>query len=302
MEVATWRPPKVFISFAHESDEHDSRVLALANRLREYGIDAVTYLTVLFPPEGWALWMEKQIKEADFVLMVCTETYRRRAEGEEEPGKGGGVKWESLLIRNLLHQAGGVNAKFIPVLFDPADAKHIPLRFYDYTHFTIQKPDLSEKGYENLYRVLTNQPPKEVAVGKLVVLNAVPPAKHWPELLARPWNVPPRTPYFTGRDEILNQLREGLLESRVAALSGLGGVGKTQTAIQYAHRHRGDYSATFWGTCRYSRSVGLRRRRYCPASRPAGTSSTRSRCGEDGHGLDDQEPRLAHHLRQRRQI
>ena len=30
------------------------------------------------PPEGWQLWMERQIDEADFVLMVCIATYRRR--------------------------------------------------------------------------------------------------------------------------------------------------------------------------------------------------------------------------------
>jgi tetratricopeptide (TPR) repeat protein len=58
-----------------------------------------------------------------------------------------------------------------------------------------------------------------------------------------PWSVPDamRTPYFIGREHLLAQLQVQLLEFHRAALSGLGGVGKTQAAIQYAIRHRADY-------------------------------------------------------------
>src|ERR1700722_17743483 len=58
-----------------------------------------------------------------------------------------------------------------------------------------------------------------------------------------PWSVPDamRTPYFIGREHLLAELRAQLLECHRAALSGLGGVGKTQAAIQYAIRHRADY-------------------------------------------------------------
>ncbi len=61
--------------------------------------------------------------------------------------------------------------------------------------------------------------------------------------IAPPWSVPDamRTPYFVGRDRLPSQLRAQLLEFHRAALSGLGGVGKTQAAIQYAARHRADY-------------------------------------------------------------
>src|SRR5689334_18543497 len=67
------------------------------------------------------------------------------------------------------------------------------------------------------------------------------------------WNIPyQRNPFFTGRDHILRQLR-GILHyernpgiSHSCALSGLGGVGKTQTAVEYAYRYANDYSAIFW--------------------------------------------------------
>jgi len=69
------------------------------------------------------------------------------------------------------------------------------------------------------------------------------------EVIQAPWLVPDaiRTPHFTGRDAILELVRSELAAHRRAALSGLGGVGKTQAAIEYAARHRGRYpDGVFW--------------------------------------------------------
>jgi tetratricopeptide (TPR) repeat protein len=67
------------------------------------------------------------------------------------------------------------------------------------------------------------------------------------------WNVPyRRNPFFTGREEVLAALREALTAEGVAALaqplalSGLGGIGKTQTAVEYAYRFAGEYQAVLW--------------------------------------------------------
>ncbi len=68
---------------------------------------------------------------------------------------------------------------------------------------------------------------------------------------ARPqvWNVPARNPGFTGRDDLLAEVREQLLagdKSVVQALHGMGGVGKTQLAAEYAHRFAGAYGLAWW--------------------------------------------------------
>ena len=44
----------------------------------------------------------------------------------------------------------------------------------------------------------------------------------------------------------MTQLQEALAGQGRAALSGLGGVGKTQTVVEYAHRHLEEYAHAFW--------------------------------------------------------
>ncbi|WFE33181.1 FxSxx-COOH system tetratricopeptide repeat protein [Micromonospora sp. WMMD975] len=63
------------------------------------------------------------------------------------------------------------------------------------------------------------------------------------------WNAPRRNQAFTGRQGLLAALRAGLTggdRAVVQALAGLGGVGKTQLAIEYAHLFVGDYDLVWW--------------------------------------------------------
>ena len=70
-----------------------------------------------------------------------------------------------------------------------------------------------------------------------------------PGSVLRVWSVPARNPGFTGRDGMLAAVRDRLLagdRAVVQALHGMGGVGKTQLAIEYAHRFADSYDVAWW--------------------------------------------------------
>jgi hypothetical protein len=162
-------PPKVFISYSHDSEEHEDRVLALSNRLRQDGFDARIDQYEVSPPEGWPVWMVRQVRESDFVLAICTETYLKRAERREEPGKGHGVILESVLTYQQIYDAGSKNVKFIPVLLQGGERSHIPDPLKPTTFYRCT----TDEEYEQLYRRLTNQYEiDKPALGKLRPLPA----------------------------------------------------------------------------------------------------------------------------------
>ncbi|RKN12524.1 FxSxx-COOH system tetratricopeptide repeat protein [Streptomyces radicis] len=64
-------------------------------------------------------------------------------------------------------------------------------------------------------------------------------------------NVPPRNPSFTGRGELLDALHRRLTAEGTAAvlpeaLHGLGGVGKSQIALEYVHQRADDFDLVWW--------------------------------------------------------
>ena len=98
---------------------------------------------------------------------------------------------------------------------------------------------------------------------RTVVLSAPPslmpaPAERAKQFVATPpenssvvWNVPyRRNTFFTGRKHVLNQLHDAFHSGKAAmqaqAISGLGGIGKTQVATEYAHRYHSEYQVILW--------------------------------------------------------
>ncbi|MEM7352317.1 MAG: tetratricopeptide repeat protein [Acidobacteriota bacterium] len=73
--------------------------------------------------------------------------------------------------------------------------------------------------------------------------------------------VPHRNPYFTGREGLLGQLHEYLQAARPealaqAAIQGLGGIGKTQAAIEYVHRFQNHYRCVLWVAAETEAALG----------------------------------------------
>ena len=81
--------------------------------------------------------------------------------------------------------------------------------------------------------------------------HTLPKKPRFPGALPPIWNVPHlRNRNFTGREALLTELRATLASGQHAALTqaitGLGGVGKTQLTMEYAYRHMGEYDLVWW--------------------------------------------------------
>jgi len=78
-------------------------------------------------------------------------------------------------------------------------------------------------------------------------LNTLELSGRAPEIWGK---IPQRNRNFIGRKDLLERLHTGIARQVTAvvphALHGLGGVGKTQVAIEYAHRYRHEYDLVWW--------------------------------------------------------
>lgn len=127
-------PKKVFVSYAWEDEVFAKKILEFANRLRENGIDANIDQYEENPDMGWPIWMENQIENSDYVLIVATKTYLEKFKQQQE---GKGVSWEIGSIYQSLYNLKGHNDKFIPIVFDNEDIKYIVKALQPYTHYNI---------------------------------------------------------------------------------------------------------------------------------------------------------------------
>ena len=146
--------PNVFISYSHNYDRLDykAQILALADRLRDDGIDCSVDQYEQSPAKGWQRWMLDRFDWADFVLVACSEEYDLRFRGNEAEGKGKGATWEGGVIMQELYDQGA-NSKFIPIILNSEDSKFIPSPLGSATYYAVWNND----GYNSLYRRLTNQ-------------------------------------------------------------------------------------------------------------------------------------------------
>jgi len=95
--------------------------------------------------------------------------------------------------------------------------------------------------------------PADLETAVLQALTALPrpdqqpvPARAVPIAVERRvWTIPARSTVFTGRNALLAEL-EAALRPGATAVTGIGGIGKTTTAIEYAHRHHDKFDIAWW--------------------------------------------------------
>ena len=144
-------PPRVFISYSHDSAKHKEWVLNFATTLRQRGVDAVIDQWDLKPGDDLPHFMESQLANADFAIMVCTNRYVEKANAGE-----GGVGYEKMIMTSsLLTKIDG--NKVIPIIRENS-SKQTPTFMQSKLFVDFSNDNDIEYSLDELLRTLLNSP------------------------------------------------------------------------------------------------------------------------------------------------
>ena len=102
--------PTAFITYSWDDQEHKEWVKSLATKLRSDGIDVKLDVWEAIPGDQLPKFMERSIRENDFVLIVCTPNYKVKSDN-----RTGGVGYEGDIMTGEAFVDGQIR-KFIPIL------------------------------------------------------------------------------------------------------------------------------------------------------------------------------------------
>ena len=188
----------------------------IARVLEEFGYTAFIQARDIRPGSNFVLEMDRATIEADRVIAVLSPDYLAARYPKAE--------WSAALA----------NGKLLPVRVRECELKGL-LGAVAYIDLVGLEEPAAKKALVSGVQRPSDRPVKAARV---------------PGSLPKFWNVPHlRNPNFTGREQLLQELRTALTSGRAAAIvpiAGLGGVGKTQLAVEYAYLHTDDYEIVWW--------------------------------------------------------
>jgi len=141
-------PPSAFISYSWDDDPHKEWVRTLAERLRSDGVDVALDRWVTVPGDQLPVFMERAIRENQFVVIICTPRYRSRSDTRK-----GGVGYEGDIMTAEV-MTGQNSRKFIPVLRSGAWPEAAPAWLLGKYRINLSGNPYSERDYEDLVRTL----------------------------------------------------------------------------------------------------------------------------------------------------
>ncbi|GAA3045908.1 SEFIR domain-containing protein [Actinokineospora globicatena] len=150
-------PPRVFVTYSHDTERHKRSVREFATYLRSrIGLDVHLDQWADGARQDWSLWAMEHLRDADFILVIASPEYQRRAEGRAAPHEGRGAQFEAAIIRDhLTKDLRAGNARVLPVVLPGRSVDEIPafLTPYSTTHYVID--EITESGVAYLASAIT---------------------------------------------------------------------------------------------------------------------------------------------------
>ena len=215
------------------------------------------YLSYVTEDRQWADWIAAVLVQAHFRVRRPTESVPAGSNERDEAARAAAAANRTVAVVSSAYlrspQSLGVREA---VAGDPAGVNRrlIPVRV---SETRVSEP-FAERAVLDLTRRDATQAAEEIlrALGRPVrpgdrQADPLPSEPRYPRTFPPVWNAPTRNAGFTGRNDTLDRLRDQLLGSSKAvvlplALYGYGGVGKTQVALEYAHRYMAEYDVVWW--------------------------------------------------------
>ncbi len=113
--------PTCFISYSWDGEEHKKWVRSLAEKLQHSGVWIYLDQWDLNPGASLTSYMESKIREADYVLLICTPRFAKKANDDI-----GGVGYEKSIVTGEIFYNISSPEKFVPLVREGAPADSLP--------------------------------------------------------------------------------------------------------------------------------------------------------------------------------
>lgn len=162
--------PKAFISYSWDDDAHRDWVRDFAARLRQDGVESVLDRWHVVPGDQLPAFMERSVRESDYVLIICTPRYKARSDARE-----GGVGYEGDIMTGEVMNTQN-QRKFIPILRRGEWLQAAPTWLQAKYRLDLRDGADAERQYQDLLTTILGtreQPPPVAAPGSRSAVPAV---------------------------------------------------------------------------------------------------------------------------------